>query len=88
MKDFSQKKKTSFDLLRLKTIIKGDRLGVSDSFDDLVISDIKKVLKDYFELKTEPSLSVEEKNGSYFIKVEVVASRIKTFGTVPQRKTF
>ena len=88
MKGFAEKKKTSYDLLRLKTIIKGDRLGVSDSFDELVLSDLNSVLKDYFELKTEPTLSVEEKNGSYFICIEAAATRIKTFGKVPERKTF
>ena len=44
------KKQQSKELMRLKTVIESDRLSVGSNFDELIVSDLEDLLRDYFEL--------------------------------------
>ena len=42
-------KKDKNELMRLQTLIENDRLSTGDSFVELIVSDVEKLLKDYFD---------------------------------------
>ena len=43
------KKNNQNELLRLQSVIENDRLSVGNGFNDLLINDLTKLLKDYFD---------------------------------------
>ncbi|MBE5756439.1 MAG: hypothetical protein E7342_01435 [Clostridiales bacterium] len=75
---------TKKELVRLKNIIEGDRFLVKEDYVDLVVSDLYELLKDYFELKEVPVLTILRERDSYKITVTANANRIKSFGVLPK----
>ena len=77
-------KKKNGELGRLKSIIETDRLSVGANFDELIESDLTKLLSDYFDLKGEVKIFIEKQNGIYNLSIEANAVRIKPFGSIPE----
>ncbi len=77
-------KKNGEQLKRLKNVIESDRLQVSNNFNELLISDLTKVLKDYFDLKVNPEVSISKDGNKYLVEIKCVSTRIKTFGIIPR----
>ena len=77
-------KKVNPQFARLKNVIETDRLLVSGNFNELVIKDLTKVLKDYFDIKSMPELSLTKDGNAYLIEINLVATRVKTFGVLPR----
>ena len=42
------------------------------------------VLKDYFDIKSMPELSLTKDGNAYLIEINLVATRVKTFGVLPR----
>ena len=74
----------SNQLTRLKNIIEGDRLPSGEDFNSLVVSDLDKLLRDYFDLKSTPVLTILRDKDCYKITVKADSMRIKTFTSLPK----
>lgn len=77
-------KKNSSELMRLKSLIESDRLSVSGSFNELVESDLNKLLSDYFDLTSKAKLKIEKDGNGYRVSIDCKAIRIKAFGVLPK----
>lgn len=72
-------KKNKTELLRFQNIIEKDRTDVKDNFYELLTVDVNKLLKEYFDYKDLPYITIE-KNGSLFaVKIKVDATCIRNF---------
>ena len=71
------------ELARLKALIENDRLNTGDDFYNLVTSDIKKLLSDYFDLSSNPQMEIVKKGDNLIVKMVVTATRLKTFVSLP-----
>lgn len=67
---------------RLEEIIQKDRLLLSAETSEMICFDIKKVLKEYFNLLDGVSLKVSAGNDCYFIEINAKAEAIKSFGII------
>jgi hypothetical protein len=76
-------KKKGGQLIRVQSILEGDRLSVGDSFSKLVINDLARVLNDYFDYLGEPIMKVEKCGDRLKVEFSIFASRIKTFESLP-----
>ena len=74
--------KNKKQLLRLQSLIENDRISTGDNFNQMVINDVAKLLRDYFDFKLSPNLSIEKNNDSYYVNIFINASRIKGFTNV------
>ena len=73
------------DLMRIQSLIENDRLSTGDNFEELIRSDIHKLLQDYFEYRGLPSVVLEKENGKLRFFVELTPSALKPFGIVPKK---
>ena len=78
------KKIISCDVTTIENIISDDRMNMSGNFKELLITDLEKVLTDYFDLTCDPILNVTKNEGRYIVTVECCALRVKLFGTIPK----
>lgn len=67
------------EILRIENIINGDRQGPDDNFKSLLITDLNKLLSDYFELTISPEIRVVKCEGKFKVEVFFVADSIKGF---------
>lgn len=77
-------KKNKNELVRLQTIIENDRMSTGDDFLRLVVSDADKLLKDYFDFRLPPELQITKQGDKYKIELSVIATRIKSFASIPK----
>ncbi len=75
-------KKTKNQLLRMQTIIDNDRMSICNNFNDIILSDIKKLLSDYFDFTEAPFLEIIKDGDVYKINISLSAFRIKSFGKI------
>ena len=80
------KKRVNAELARLKNVISSDRMSVESSFEDLLSTDLKKLLSDYFDLKGEVKIFLEKQNQSYKLTAEATAIRVKPFCAIPDNE--
>ena len=73
------KNNASNQLLRVQTLIEQDRLGVSDSFMDLLVSDLNKLLLDYFDFSGVLDISIQKILNEYRVNIVLHPSRINSF---------
>ncbi len=77
-------KKNKNELVRVKNILGNDRFNVGESFYELLLGDVDKLLKEYFDYKSLPKVYIEKKNGNLHVNIYVEALCAKYFGTIPQ----
>lgn len=75
--------RSSIEISRIRNLIESDRVSINDNFCLLIESDLKKLLKDYFDLNSNVSLKISKISNGLEITVMTTASRIKTFQTLP-----
>ena len=75
--------RSSIEISRIRNLIESDRVSINDNFCLLIESDLKKLLKDYFDLNSNVSLKISKISNGLEITVTTTASRIKTFQTLP-----
>lgn len=78
-------KKSKKEVLRLQNLIENDRLKINGDFEELVMRDIDKILKEYFDYKNMPQIAIVKNNGKYKINISVCSTRIKSFGVMPKQ---
>ncbi len=75
-------RKDKNELLRLQTLIESDRLLTGDNFGEMLINDITKLLRDYFDFSMTPNLAIEKSRDGYFVNFSINASRLKSFANI------
>ncbi len=70
------------ELLRINNMINNDRVNVNENFEKLFFRDLSKLLKEYFELKKEPSVNISVISGEYALSIEAVAFSLKKFNDI------
>ncbi len=75
-------RKDKNQLLRLQTLIENDRIMTGDNFSEMLINDIDKLLRDYFDFSLSPKLSIEKNRDGYLVNFSISASRIKNFANI------
>ena len=67
------------EIIRLQSIIENDRITSVDSFNNLLISDLNNLLREYFDFKNMPTLKIERNGVDFKVEINLTASRIKNF---------
>ncbi len=68
------------DIIKAQQIIGVDRLLFDENFERVFLTDFETVIREYFDCKKSPTLSVSKNGGSINVEVRFVATRIKSFG--------
>lgn len=64
---------------RLSKVIEADRLNAGAFTGELIVSDLKLLLNDYFELLNSPTIEVLSAENGYKIIINACATQIKSF---------
>lgn len=72
------------ELARIEQMIKNDRLAVKGDFSDLLIADVGRVLRDYFDYRGYPELKIEKSGDCYAVAVRILATSVKPFSSIPR----
>ena len=75
-------RKDKNELLRLQTLIESDRLLTGDNFGEMLINDITKLLRDYFDFSKPTKLAIEKSRDGYFVNFSINATRLKSFANI------
>ena len=67
---------------RINSVIQADKSVMSEGCKALVLQDFAEKFNEYFDLVGLPKMELSCKNGTYFIKVEFEAERIKKFNVL------
>lgn len=76
-------KREKKELLRIQNLIESDRLNIGNGFEQLFLSDLKKILNDYFEINDLPVLKTSKEKNNYFIEISFNASSVKIINFLP-----
>lgn len=73
-------------VLRMESLINNDRMKHSEGFVDLLTGDVDKVLKDYFDYKGYPSVTVYKNGNIFSVQILLNAEGIRAFSAIPQER--
>ncbi len=76
-------KRNQTEVLRAQTLLGNDRFNAGDEFCELVIKDLNNLLKEYFEYKGIPSLTLEKRGAGVTVSIILDVLSIKNFSTIP-----
>lgn len=72
---------------RLRVMLTRDKLGVKEGFMTALNNDLNRLLKDYFDLKENCGLIIEQDaEGEYVLNFSARATRIKSFESTADLK--
>ena len=74
------------NIIRVENMINSDRIKNADGFVDLLKGDINKVLKDYFDYKGYPSVTVYKNGNIFSVQILLNAEGIRAFSAIPQER--
>ena len=77
-------RKEKKELMRVQSILDNDRLSAGDNFIELLVTDIKKLLSDYFDFNELPEINFKKLGDRYKVEIGIYASRIKAFDYLPK----
>lgn len=67
---------------RMKEMLIRDKMGVGEGFSSALTSDLGRVLGDYFDTLSAPTVAVaRNEDGEYEVTVTVLAAGVKRFET-------
>ena len=75
-------KKQEKELIRVNNMLNNDRVNIGDNFQNLLLIDLIKVLKEYFDMKENPSLVMQKESDFLKVSVNFNASTLKNFKTI------
>ena len=70
--------------MRVQSLIENDRLSVFQNFEELIVSDLHKLLLDYFDYRGLPSVTMEKVKDKLKVNIEITATSVKQFSTLPK----
>ena len=76
-------KKNKMDLMRVETVLNGDRLRLKDDFIKLMECDLKNLLSEYFYLETNPTVEIFKGGKELKVSINFTSSQIKNFINLP-----
>ncbi len=79
-KEYMKNKKN--ELIRVQSVIERDRLNVGKDFKSLLIHDLEKVFKDYFDYKDDIDINLIKEGDKCMVSLNLYVSRIKNFNIV------
>lgn len=74
--------KRTNDFIRVNNVIQADKSVMSDACKALVLQDFAEKFSEYFELNGLPQMELVCQNGTYRVRVEFEAERIKKFNVL------
>lgn len=77
------KKEKKSELMRVETVLNGDRLKLKDDFMKLMEADLRKVLSEYFYLESLPSTEIIKEGKGLKVNINFISSQIKNFINLP-----
>ena len=77
-------KKRKHELVRIQSLIENDRLNTGEHFDELIISDLHKLLSDYFDFRDSPKMVINKFGDKFNIDISLTVKRIRNFGVLPK----
>lgn len=69
-------------LSRISSVIRADQSAMSEGCKTLVLKDFAKLFGEYFEMATDPQMEIVYERGTYQVKIEFTADRIKKFNVL------
>ena len=72
-------KKNKLQVVKAKDLLGRDRFSVDDDFYNLLIKDLNRVLKEYFEFRNLPIVDMVKNNGELNVTLTLRAYNIKNF---------
>ena len=72
------------ELVRIQSLIENDRLSTVQNFEELIVSDLHKILSDYFEYRGVPNLKISNCGKVIGVEISLLATAIKNFATIPK----
>ena len=75
-------KKQEKEIVRVNNILNNDRVNIGDNFQNLLMIDLIKVLKEYFDMKENPSLVMQKESDLLKVSVNFNANTLKNFKTI------
>lgn len=75
-------KKQEKELVRVNNMLNNDRVNIGDNFQNLLMIDLIKVLKEYFDMKENPSLVMQKESDFLKVSVNFNANTLKNFKTI------
>ena len=73
-------------VMRMENLINNDRMKNSEGFVDLLTGDIDRVLRDYFDYKEYPTVTVYKNGNAFAVRVELTAEGVRAFSSIPQER--
>ena len=70
------------DTLRLKRVIESDRMIFTTEILELISSDLKTVLKEYFHIVENPTIEIKKTDELYEIKILTKADTLRALQKV------
>jgi len=72
------------ELVRIQSLIENDRLSCVQNFEELIVSDLHKILSDYFEYRGVPNLKICKRGKIIDVEITLSVSSIKNFSIIPK----
>ena len=72
--------------MRVETLINNDRMKHSENFVDLLTCDVDNLLKDYFDYKGYPSVTVSKNGNIFSVQVLLNAEGVRAFSALPHER--
>ena len=72
----------NYELARIHNVIQADKSVLSEGCKALILQDFAEKFSEYFDLTGLPRLELVCQNGTYLVKVEFEAERIKKFNVI------
>ena len=72
------------ELIRIQNVIESDRLNTGNGFEELLIGDLSRLLKDYFDFSTAPEIKIFKNKGAYRLDIGVDVARIRALNYLPK----
>lgn len=70
------------ELARVRKVIREDKSVLSEGCRALILQDLADKCNEYFDLNGLPRMEVENRNGTYCIRIEFEAERVKLFNVL------
>lgn len=70
------------DFTRVNNVLQADKSVMSEGCKTLVLRDFAEKFNEYFDLNGLPKMELNCKNGTYSVRVEFEAERIKKFNVL------
>ena len=72
------------EIVRIQNAIENDRLSIGAGFEELLINDLSKVLREYFEFTSQPQLIFEKNIDGFKMSLSLKVARVRALNFIPK----